>query len=207
MQDILLQEDFIQDINYIRVIIGLIISIISTNIIKYFYLKRSISLENKLFFIKSLHVFSISILLIVTVIKSSLALSLGMVGALSVIRFRTAIKEPEQISTLLMTMAISLSIAAEKEILSLLFLFVYIIYNPKEKTTQTNTKLLLINIEEKIDALNLSLPDKYSNQINKISNLNDYTIIEFFSDDLEVSKKIIDHFEQIYKGKVKYELL
>lgn len=207
MQDILLQEDFIQDINYIRVIMGLIISIISTNIIKYFYLKRSISLENKLFFIKSLHVFSISILLIVTVIKSSLALSLGMVGALSVIRFRTAIKEPEQISTLLMTMAISLSIAAEKEILSLLFLFVYIIYNPKEKTTQTNTKLLLINIEEKIDTLNLSLPDKYSSQINKISNLNDYTIIEFFSDDLEVSKKIIDHFERIYKGKVKYELL
>ena len=37
------------------------------------------------------------IFLIVFTIKSSIVLSLGLVGALSIIRFRTAIKETEQI--------------------------------------------------------------------------------------------------------------
>jgi len=36
--------------------------------------------------------------LIITVVKSSLALSLGLGGALSIVRFRTPIKEPEEIA-------------------------------------------------------------------------------------------------------------
>ena len=36
--------------------------------------------------------------LIITVVKSSLALSLGLVGALSIVRFRTPIKEPEELA-------------------------------------------------------------------------------------------------------------
>ena len=36
-------------------------------------------------------------ILIITVVKSSLALSLGLVGALSIVRFRTPIKEPEEL--------------------------------------------------------------------------------------------------------------
>ena len=38
--------------------------------------------------------------LIISVVKSSLTLSLGLVGALSIIRFRTAIKEPEELMNL-----------------------------------------------------------------------------------------------------------
>ena len=38
-----------------------------------------------------------NIFVIVITIKSSLVLSLGLVGALSIIRFRTAVKEPEQL--------------------------------------------------------------------------------------------------------------
>ena len=36
--------------------------------------------------------------LVITVIKFSLALSLGLVGALSIVRFRAAIKEPEELT-------------------------------------------------------------------------------------------------------------
>ena len=45
-------------------------------------------------------------------IQSSLALSLGLVGALSIIRFRTAIKEPEQLVYLLMITGVAISSAA-----------------------------------------------------------------------------------------------
>ena len=37
---------------------------------------------------------------IIFVVKSSLALSLGLVGALSIVRFRTAIKNPEELTYL-----------------------------------------------------------------------------------------------------------
>ncbi len=50
--------------------------------------------------------------LIITVVKSSLALSLGLVGALSIVRFRTPIKEPEELAYLFMAIAIGLGLGA-----------------------------------------------------------------------------------------------
>jgi hypothetical protein len=46
------------------------------------------------------------------VVKSSLALSLGLVGALSIVRFRTPIKEPEELVYLFMAIAIGLGYGA-----------------------------------------------------------------------------------------------
>ena len=40
------------------------------------------------------------------IVKSSLALSLGLVGALSIVRFRAAIKEPEELVYLFLIIAI-----------------------------------------------------------------------------------------------------
>ena len=50
--------------------------------------------------------------LIITVVKSSLALSLGLIGALSIIRFRTPIKEPEELAYLFFSIAIGLGLGA-----------------------------------------------------------------------------------------------
>ena len=52
--------------------------------------------------------------LIISVIKSSLALSLGLVGALSIVRFRTAIKEPEELLYLFMVIAIGVGLGADQ---------------------------------------------------------------------------------------------
>ena len=45
-------------------------------------------------------------------VKSSLALSLGLVGALSIVRFRTPIKEPEELVYLFLAISIGLGYAA-----------------------------------------------------------------------------------------------
>jgi len=50
--------------------------------------------------------------LIITVVKSSLALSLGLVGALSIVRFRTPIKEPEELAYLFFAIAMGLGLGA-----------------------------------------------------------------------------------------------
>ncbi|MHB9066477.1 MAG: DUF4956 domain-containing protein [Pirellulaceae bacterium] len=55
---------------------------------------------------------------VIAVVKSSLALSLGLVGALSIVRFRAAIKEPEELVYLFLCIAIGLSLGAEQPLLA-----------------------------------------------------------------------------------------
>ncbi len=61
---------------------------------------------------------------IITVIKSSLALSLGLVGALSIVRFRAAIKEPEELVYLFLCIAVGLCLGAEQLSIALLMVLV-----------------------------------------------------------------------------------
>ena len=51
---------------------------------------------------------------VIAVVKSSLALSLGLVGALSIVRFRAAIKEPEELVYLFLCIAVGLCLGSEQ---------------------------------------------------------------------------------------------
>ena len=62
-----------------------------------------------------------AMVLIISVIKSSLALSLGLVGALSIIRFRTPIKEPIELMYFFVPIALGLSLGAEQYLLGFVF--------------------------------------------------------------------------------------
>ncbi len=53
-------------------------------------------------------------ILIITIIKSSIALSLGLVGALSIVRFRTPIKEPEELLYIFIAIAVGLGLGANQ---------------------------------------------------------------------------------------------
>jgi hypothetical protein len=55
-----------------------------------------------------------TMILIITIIKSSIALSLGLVGALSIVRFRTPIKEPEELLYIFVAIAIGLGLGANQ---------------------------------------------------------------------------------------------
>ena len=76
------------------------------------YVKYSNSLSNKKIFSNNFYLITLTTTLIITVVKSSLALSLGLVGALSIVRFRAAIKEPEEIAYLFLCIAIGLGLGA-----------------------------------------------------------------------------------------------
>src|SRR5210317_1956294 len=111
--------------SYIDYILGLISTSFFILIVRMIYLKYSNTVSNKLTTANLFFIFGISIFLIVVTIKSSIVLSLGLVGALSIIRFRTAIKEPEQIIFLLGLTAISISLAAEQFIISTISAIVF----------------------------------------------------------------------------------
>jgi len=65
---------------------------------------------------------------VIMVVKSSLALSLGLVGALSIVRFRAAIKEPEELVYLFLCIGIGLSLGAEQPLLAMALVAVTTIF-------------------------------------------------------------------------------
>jgi len=101
-------------VNIADFVIGFLLSLITGIMLKNIYYKYSLGVTNKKLFSSYFPLFSIAIFVIVITIKSSIVLSLGLVGALSIIRFRTAIKEAEQIIYLLIMTGISIALAASE---------------------------------------------------------------------------------------------
>jgi len=77
-----------------RVLLSLIVSFIVALFIFYMYRKCFSGIIYTRHFNIGLVLVSLVVTLVILPISSSLALSLGMVGALSIVRFRTAIKDP-----------------------------------------------------------------------------------------------------------------
>ena len=76
---------------------AIVFSAILSLLIQFVYIKFSSTLSDKFEFSKNFVILGLATTLIITIVKSSLALSLGLVGALSIVRFRAAIKEPEEL--------------------------------------------------------------------------------------------------------------
>ncbi|RMB56401.1 DUF4956 domain-containing protein [Dokdonia sinensis] len=72
------------------------------------------SISNRAQLSKVLMIVGLTTFIIISIVKSSLALSLGLVGALSIVRFRTAIKEPEELGYFFMAIAIGLGMGANQ---------------------------------------------------------------------------------------------
>ena len=70
---------------------------------------------------------AVSTTLIISIIKSSLALSLGLVGALSIVRFRTAVKEPEELAYLFLVITMGIGYGANTYLLTTVSTFIILL--------------------------------------------------------------------------------
>ena len=147
------------EINLFSFVISLILSLVLALIVKYTYIKTSQSLSNREYFSDIFIPLSMITCLVITVIKFSLALSLGLVGALSIVRFRAAIKEPEELVYLFFVIGIGLANGANQYILATfatliicLFLFIKLWFNQnqiKNNKENPDVNLVQINIKNK----------------------------------------------------------
>ena len=87
-------------------------------LLSYVYARRGHSLSNRESFGRNFVVIGMTTMLIITVVKASLALSLGLVGALSIVRFRTAIKEPEELGYLFLVISVGLGYGASQWVIT-----------------------------------------------------------------------------------------
>jgi len=132
-------------LDFIPTLFSFLMCVLMSFIVRDFYIKRSFSLTGKMHIGSIIPVLSAIVFLVIIVVKSSLALSLGLVGALSIVRFRTPIKEPEELVYLFLAIAIGLGYAAGQIlitttlILSILFMIYMWLSNRKiAKTSEYN---------------------------------------------------------------------
>ena len=137
----------------------LVIALIGGLYVRFLYWKFSTTFSSKISFGNTLLIITISVASLVAVVKSSLALSLGLVGALSVIRFRTAVKEPFNLAFLLFSICIGISVGASQYLFGLFlsifgtigFLIAY------RSTKYGKTKGFSIEVDD-IDTIAFTLP-------------------------------------------------
>lgn len=118
-------------------------------VVRAFYVRRSFSLTGKGHIGAVLPILSAVVFLVIVVVKSSLALSLGLVGALSIVRFRTPIKEPEELVYLFLAIALGLGYGAGQTLITTLFtviiLFVVYFWLSNRKIGQTTEYNMVVN--------------------------------------------------------------
>lgn len=100
------------ELDLIQCGIGLLFCIVASLLLRSVYIKRSLSISGKFHIGTVIPLLSSVTYLVIIVVKSSLALSLGLVGALSIVRFRTPIKEPEELVYLFLAIGIGLGYGA-----------------------------------------------------------------------------------------------
>jgi hypothetical protein len=136
-------------------LINIFITIILAYIIGLVYSKYGNSLSNRKKLTQTFVLIAVTVMIVISIVKSSLALSLGLVGALSIVRFRTAIKEPEELVYFFVAIAIGLGLGANQRIVTLIGAIVIIMYvvtqniNAAKKQMQQNLIITISNTSEK----------------------------------------------------------
>ncbi len=108
----------------IRLTVFIVIGGILAEYIRFLYNRCSTSVSNSDTVSRVFPLLTMVTIVVIAVVKSSLALSLGLVGALSIVRFRAAIKDPEQLVYLFLCIAVGLSLGAGH--LSFAFVLVFV---------------------------------------------------------------------------------
>ncbi len=97
-----------------ELLINLVIALALALVVRWHFQRFGSTLSNRDELGGVLPFILLTTVLIITVVKTSLALSLGLVGALSIVRFRTPIKEPEELAYLFISIAIGLGLGANQ---------------------------------------------------------------------------------------------
>jgi len=201
-------EDFLVNqpihVDYSYLIIALLVAALLSFILGKLYVRYGTSISNRKKFSGNFVLLSTTTTLIIMVVKSSLALSLGLVGALSIVRFRAAIKEPEELAFLFFVIAIGLGLGAGQlmvtlisfVIISLLIWGRYFVYKKEE-----NQNLYLtisgkeIKLKEIINILNKNCASVQLKRFDEPGNniLEASFLVDFVSfNNLEKTKEELD---------------
>lgn len=124
-------QNFADSIHPVDFVVNLIVATVLALALAAFYVQFGNAVSNRRRFAANFVPLALTTMLIMIIVKSSLALSLGLVGALSIVRFRAAIKDPEELTYLFLVIGVGLCTGANQPflgvvLLAFLFLFLYL---------------------------------------------------------------------------------
>ena len=197
----------LSEVSIDSLLLNLLLGILLSAIVGWHYNRRAKSRVLRRDLGLVLPVICLTTLLVISVVKSSLALSLGLVGALSIVRFRTPIKEPEELAYIFLAIAIGLSLGADQREVACIatgtILIMISIIDLGRRSSKIVTGNILISLEvpkpqaqidEILDTLELGPTglnirridqDEQSISITAFINLKDRVTLTKFSQDFE----------------------
>ena len=148
--------------NTFGILVKILVVVLLCLILSRLYLLFGNSFSDRFVMAGSFVMLALVTMLVITVVKSSLALSLGLVGALSIVRFRTPIKEPEDLIYLFLAIAIGLGVGASAIYITTLislviFIIIFIRGNKNDKLDQISGMSITI-LSKKIINLKVLVP-------------------------------------------------
>jgi hypothetical protein len=190
MDEIINIKDYLeisaQQISIPFTILNFFISLVFSLAVRYYYMNYSNSLSSKLHIGSIIPILSSIVFLVIVIVKSSLALSLGLVGALSIVRFRTPIKEPEELVYLFLSISIGLGYGAGYPLITsllvtLILISNYFFTNNNKKLNEFEYNLIIDknNKELKYDYL-IETISEYTDNISLVridSNFNNHSVV------------------------------
>lgn len=151
-----------EEIGFLPFLVVMLIALVSSLFISYlytrFYKSRATGSNVHLAF----PLLGISITAIFITIQFSLPLSLGLLGALSIVRFRNPIKEPEEIGFIMLVVASSLCIAT----FNMVFLGIILLVAVVALVLQSSGKRIFQGrVNDGMMITSLSMPDYSANKV------------------------------------------
>lgn len=137
-------------------VIDLLLGALVSSIVAWFYARFGETFTNRVKLARLLPVLCLTTILVISVVKASLALSLGLVGALSIVRFRTAIKEPEELLYLFIAIAIGIGLGAGQRFPTLVAIALLLVF-------LISTRLVSFRSRRQNLYLSVRLPDRQEN--------------------------------------------
>jgi uncharacterized membrane protein YhiD involved in acid resistance len=173
-----------------NLLVNLGIGVVLSILLRYHFKKFGSTLSNRDEFSHVCPFILLTTILIITVVKSSLALSLGLVGALSIVRFRTPIKEPEELAYLFISIAMGLGLGADQAVPTLVagpaILLVMAMFKwTRRESNNKNLYLSLVLID--CDDMGGNLLNNLNKIIKKHSTLSDLRRMDTRENNLEAT--------------------
>lgn len=168
-------KNFEVDISFTSILFAVLLAAVCGEIIARVYRKYATTLGNRIAFSECFWLLAAVTTTVIMIVKFSLALSLGLVGALSIVRFRAAIKEPEELVYLFLIITIGLAAGAGQLLVSLsITLFSVIVIYFRNHFKKNNQKTLSLG---DVDILSINAPNKDFNLFEKYATSRDPNLI------------------------------
>ena len=180
-----------EDIGFFPFLILLLISLLCSMLVSYLYLKFYKNRATGSQIHRAFPLLGVAITAIFICIQFSLPLSLGLLGALSIVRFRTPIKEPEEIGFIMIVVATSICCATFNVLFLAIILMVTYIgllimqKGPSFLKGRLNDGMIILTVplDEyrtlSVDILNHLEKTFPNGKIDSISENNDSSVVSF----------------------------